>query len=112
MVRLTITPAILAALRAAERRELDISATNGASEPCLDNPALGNPISHGQIIAISRLSKGIYEDLQKAEAMSSEMPASYHLDDLLRGAKIYNETPKPKAKKVGRSCQDTDAFIY
>jgi hypothetical protein len=56
---------------------------NRRSEPSLSEPALGKPISHGQIIDISKKLK--------------ELELSpYHLDILLRGSKIYVPPPPPK----------------
>jgi hypothetical protein len=60
---------------------------NHAAEPSLSNPKPGNPISHGQIIDLSRKSK--------AHGLS---PRS--LDILLRGARIYVAPPPPKPETV------------
>lgn len=97
MVRLTITPAILRALE--ELREMGQipEALGGASEPSLDKPATGNPITHGQIITISKTLKEIKTD---ATNEKFDTHVSYHLDDLLRGSKVYVEPPKPKAEPV------------
>ena len=90
-----MTPAILRALEVLDDRgqvpQVD------ASEPSLDQPALGNPITHGQIIAISKNLK----ELQTSAANDSvDDMVSYHLDDLLRGSKVYIEPPKPKVEPV------------
>lgn len=98
MVRLTMTPAILRALEQLQEREQVPSVCGEASEPPLDQPALGNPITHGQIIAISKTLREIKTD---ASDEKSETVVSYHLDDLLRGSKVYIEPPKPKAEPVG-----------
>jgi hypothetical protein len=60
---------------------------HGSSEPSLSNPKLGNPISHGQII-------DLWNDLRA----HSSKPKT--LDSLLRGARVYNSPPKPKAEAV------------
>ena len=98
MVRLTITPAILRALKHLQERGQVLRVRGELSEPSLDQPAVGNPITHGQIIAISRTLREIKTDTSngKLEAM-----VSYHLDDLLRGSKVYIDPPKPKAEPVG-----------
>lgn len=97
MVYLTMTSAIVAALEAVDRLHLDLGdieniRTSGHS---VDNHAIGNPIAHEQIIAISKLLR-----------IHNENPAllsvPYHLDDLLRGSRIYQESPKPKTEPVSR----------
>lgn len=98
MVRLTITPAILQALEELQDRGHAPEALGEASEPSLDQPATGNPITHGQIIAISKTLKEIKTNAPNGE---SNIQVSYHLDDLLRGSKVYVEPPKPKAEPVG-----------
>ena len=97
MVHLTITPAIVRALRELQnRRQLPLEQTE-ASEPSLDQPAPGNPITHGQIIVISKTLKDISADANNGKLDDS---VSYHLDDLLRGSKVYIEPPKPKPEPV------------
>jgi hypothetical protein len=56
-------------------------------EPSLSNPKLGNPISHGQVIDLSRALK--------AQGLS---PSS--LDMLLNGARVYVAPPAPKPEPV------------
>lgn len=98
MVRLTMTPTILRALEHIQEKGQVPRVRSEFSEPSLDQPAVGNPITHGQIIAISKTLKEIKTDASngKEEAM-----VSYHLDDLLRGSKVYIEPSKPKAEPVG-----------
>jgi hypothetical protein len=57
-------------------------------KPSLSSPKLGNPISHGQAIDLSRKLK--------AQNLS---PRS--LDALLRGARLYVAPPPPKPEPVG-----------
>ena len=95
MVRLTITPAILRALQELQDRGQVPQAEEEAS---LDQPAIGNPITHGQILAISKILKEIRNDATNDNLHDL---ASYHLDDLLRGSRVYIEPPKPKAEPVG-----------
>ena len=94
MVRLTITPAILQALKRVERHAL-LSGSN--NDPPVDEPAIGNPISHAQILAISKSLKQVNEESRKEGA---EGTPSYRLDDLLRESQIYIEPPKPKTEPV------------
>ena len=97
MVRLTITPAILRTLEELQDKGQVPQAQDDASEPSLDQPAIGNPIAHGQIIAISKTLKKIRKDVTNGNA---DNIVSCHLDDLLRGSKVYVEPPKPKAENV------------
>ena len=98
MVSLTITPAILRALQELQDRGQVPKVLGEASEPSLDQPATGNPITHAKIIAISKTLKAIRTDEVSGNVDTN---VSYHLDDLLRGAKVYVEPPKPKAEPVG-----------
>ena len=98
MVRLTMTPAILRALEHLQQRGQVPKIRGEASEPSLDQPAVDNPITHGQIIAISKTLR------ENKTNVNDEKPTnmfSYHLDDLLRGSKVYIDPPKPKAEPVG-----------
>ena len=94
MVRLTITPAILRALDELQHRG---HLPEAPGEPSLEQPAIGNPITHGQIISISNTLKEIKTNDNNA---SEDDKVPYHLDDLLRGSKVYVEPPKPKAEPV------------
>ena len=98
MVRLTITPAMIRALEELQAKGQVPEALGEASEPSLDQPATGNPITHGQIIAISKILKRTQTDATN-DKLSTQV--SYHLEDLLRGSKVYVEPPKPKAEPVG-----------
>ncbi|ELR05864.1 hypothetical protein VC83_09232 [Pseudogymnoascus destructans] len=60
-----------------------ISQQNPSSEPSLQDPKPGNPISHLQIVALSRQLKSI-----------NAIPC--HLDALLRGSHVYIPPPPPK----------------
>lgn len=98
MVCLTTTPAILRALEELQDRGQVVETLDGASEPSLDKPAQGKPITHGQIIAISKTLNETKIDATNGKLHNQ---VSYHLDDLLRGSKVYVEPPKPKAEPVG-----------
>lgn len=100
MVLLTMTASIVEALEFLQSRSPPNNnhPENGASknvhheketapEPSLADPAIDNPISHGQIIAIHKQLK------------TQAYPA-YHLDTLLRASKIYTPPPPPKPDPV------------
>ena len=98
MVYLTMTPAILQALDILGARGQTQIVAGNATEPSLDQPVEGNPISHGQLIEISRKLKQIREEVEGREAQDHNMIC--HMDDLLRGSRIYVEPPKPKVEPV------------
>ncbi|KAB5536193.1 endoplasmic reticulum-based factor for assembly of V-ATPase-domain-containing protein [Coniochaeta sp. 2T2.1] len=92
MVLLTMTPSIVEAL--AKRKPSDeaeteqpedstTTSTDQSDEPKLENPAVGNPISHGQIVDLWKQLRGAGEKV-------------YTLENLLRGAKVYVPPPPPK----------------
>ncbi|KAK2928945.1 ATPase, vacuolar ER assembly factor, Vma12 [Fusarium oxysporum f. sp. vasinfectum] len=56
-------------------------------EPTLDDPKLGNPISHGQIV-----------DLWKQ--LKAQGNSNFTLEQLLRGASVYIPPPPPKPEPV------------
>ncbi len=96
MVLLTMTGAIVKALE--ELGDLSDPVESGgdevrnavqgrAGEPLLSEPAIGNPISHSQVI-------DIYRHLKKMGY------SSYHLDILLRGSRVYIPPPPPKPEPV------------
>ena len=79
-----------------ERSNAPVGTTKSASvekvdekstEPSLENPKVGNPISHGQVIDLSRQLK--------AQGLS---PCS--LEVLLKGARFYVPPPPPKKEPV------------
>lgn len=94
MVLLTMTPAIVDGLQT-----VDVSAGAAAvaeetsqtqtSEPSLRDPAVGNPISHGQIL-----------DLWKTLSTGHGHQASPSLEQLLRGSRVYSPPPPPKPEPV------------
>ena len=100
MVRLTMTATIVTAIGKAQDDDLDLSTTTEASEPSLHKPAIGNPISHGQIIALSKLLRQAGSELQNYGSNSAQASPYYSLDELLRGATLYKEPSKPKAEPV------------
>lgn len=94
-----MTSAIVAALEAVDRLHLDLGDIEDlrdiesvrVSGRSLGNHAIGNPIGHEHIVAISKLLRNHNENY-------STISVPYHLDDLLRGSRIYQESPKPKAE--------------
>ncbi|KAI0018211.1 endoplasmic reticulum-based factor for assembly of V-ATPase-domain-containing protein [Xylariomycetidae sp. FL0641] len=93
MVLLTMTPSIVEALKTLEKRESPEhrqtdkaeSDSSESKEPCLSDPEVGKPISHGQII-------NLWKQLKEGQ----EESASTSLEELLRGANIYVPPPPPK----------------
>ncbi|KAJ0416823.1 endoplasmic reticulum-based factor for assembly of V-ATPase-domain-containing protein [Aspergillus carlsbadensis] len=88
MVRLIATPRILSALEAippSSREELNVPNTLN----------LANPISHHQIIRISRYfrDRHIFKDTSIPAKIEDR---SFDLDSLLRGTKLYIPPPPPK----------------
>jgi TMEM199 family protein len=110
MVLLTMTPAIVAAVN-----EYNDSATPEKShveeadvvvdlkEPTLESPALGRPISHGQIVDISRR-------LRSSNSTSSRV--QYNLETLLRGSRVYSAPPVPKKEPVKFPLLPSSLFPY
>lgn len=100
MVRLTMTKALVVALdycsKADDNTLLLIFHEN---EPLLDDPALGNPITHSQVLALSKQLRQHAEDASNAAKLKLEHVA-YDLDSLLRGSEVYIEPPKPKPEPV------------
>lgn len=79
-----------------------------STEPNLLNPRIGNPISHGQVIDLSK-------DM-KARGLHP-----YRLEDLLKAARVYVAPPPPKPEPVrihafvqlhwrGRSWKENQVF--
>lgn len=89
MVLLTMTSALVDALQTIPAPDpapaLDQDA--GHQEPSLRNPAVGNPITHAQII-----------DVWKSSGTLGN--SSISLEQLLVGAKIYVPPPPPKPEPV------------
>ncbi|KAJ9649024.1 hypothetical protein H2201_002107 [Coniosporium apollinis] len=94
MVLLTMTRAMVAAVkRCHDVAPGELEKLQLGSEPSLAVPEVGNPISHGQLIDISKLLKA-RNKLQEDEVEDQDMP--YRLNDLLRGSKIHIPPPAPK----------------
>ncbi len=94
MVLLSATPALIEAVKLllvceAAKGEPDWNDLGSS----LSDLALGDPITHTQAIAVSKLLKKIHGSAQQSSL-------SHHLDDLLRGSKLYYEPLKPKQEPV------------
>ena len=97
MVLLTMTLSIVEGLHKVEQpqepsipNESDEATApqDQTKEPSLENPEVGKPISHGQIV-----------DLWKQLKASGH--TTYTLEQLLRGANVYIPPPTPKPEPVG-----------
>lgn len=89
MVVLTMTPSIVEGLQIWNglSRQQQEKLRSQSDEPSLEGPAIGNPISHGQIIDLW----AILRDSGKRE---------YSLESLLRGSTVYVSPPPPKPQPV------------
>lgn len=97
MVQLLQTPAIFRAVEYLDSRgELsDLGVGSPDRSRNITNNAL--PISHETVIRISQRIQELSLTSTPDEMLA--LPR-YHLDDLLRGSRIYIEPPKPKAEPV------------
>ena len=93
-----MTPATLQALDILNAHGQAQTLASTETEPSLDQPVEGNPISHEQLIEILKKLKQIKEEAKGHEAPDHDV--IYHMDDLLRGSRIYVEQPKPKVEPV------------
>lgn len=92
MVLLSMTHAIVDGIHIIRNHQIDTSDWDLENpRPSLSDPSIGHPISHAQVIALSKL-------LREARGFIDQADLKYQLDDLLRGSKIYDEPPKPKAE--------------
>lgn len=86
-----MTPAIVAAVKV----YLDGGEhASNPEEPPLDEPAIGKPISHNQIIGIAAYLRSNKDVVQQKSQDGAVIPI--HLADLLRGSSVYVPPPKPK----------------
>ncbi|CAN8105462.1 unnamed protein product [Discula destructiva] len=85
MVLLTMTPSIVEAIH---KRKDDAPRERQTQDgdTTLEEPAVGKPISHAQIISL-------WEDLEEHDGVK------YSLESLLRGAAVYIPPPPPKPEK-------------
>jgi hypothetical protein len=93
MVLLTMTPSIVEGLSKWKPSTGDTELPGDATpaeqhgEPTLDEPAVGKPISHGQVV-------DLWKKLQQADEKG------YTLESLLCGARVYVPLPPPKPEPV------------
>ncbi|MCJ1420446.1 hypothetical protein MMC32_006803 [Xylographa parallela] len=98
MVLLTMTAALVAAIEHCNRLDAGLYKGENVDSPTLKAPAVGKPISHTQVLAISRCLKNAEVGKRKEDSISVSDSTGYHLDQLLRGSTVYVEPPKPKAE--------------
>lgn len=108
MVLLTMTPGIVRALsRAEEALPEEYSRLQQPSEPALAAPKPGNPVSHSQLIDLSRLVKQLpaepHDEPRQPHSEDEtldrvETPTS--LNALLRNTTIYVPPPPPKKQQT------------
>ena len=108
MVLLTVTPAIVRAVSAAAEASLqEFAKLQQFSEPALAHVKVGDPISHRQLIDLSKLLKtrplkttpAANEEEKEGgggEEHDHEEPLPITLDALLGGSKVYVPPPPPK----------------
>lgn len=99
MVLLCMTPLVVQAItKARDVAEDELTELCLPGDPSLAELAIGNPISHGQLIGIAKLLRK-YAD--KATTKDEDgQTISYSLDSLLRGSKFYTPPPPPKKEPV------------
>ncbi|KAL8953015.1 MAG: hypothetical protein Q9222_001130 [Ikaeria aurantiellina] len=87
-----MTSTIVDAIRLLQAsRPGEIGLGDDDAEPELGDPAVGHPITHTQVIKISKL-------LRYTQRSKDGENNALHLDDLLRGSRIYSEPPKQKTE--------------
>ncbi|KAK8152234.1 endoplasmic reticulum-based factor for assembly of V-ATPase-domain-containing protein [Phyllosticta citrichinensis] len=124
MVLLTMTPATVAAVHkcfdVADAEQM--TKLQPPSEPSLSDPELGKPISHGQLIDISEFLKARLNtpgDNNDWRIDETQNRYQFHLNDLLRGSRVYIPPPKPKPEPsneykqlMARLRRDEEARAY
>ncbi|MCJ1436433.1 hypothetical protein MMC27_005812 [Xylographa pallens] len=98
MVLLTMTAALVSAIEDCSRLDAGQDKDVNVDSPSLKAPAIGQPISHTQVLAISKCLKNAGVGKRKEDSLSLSDSTRYHLDQLLRGSTVYVEPPKPKAE--------------
>jgi hypothetical protein len=92
MVLLTMTPRIVTGLQSLSRagnsqKTATRPQNSNGHEPSLEDPAIGKPVSHSQIVDIWK-------------ALNDIGHKDYTLEELLKGSKIYVPAPAPKSEPV------------
>ncbi|PNS21685.1 hypothetical protein CAC42_1539 [Sphaceloma murrayae] len=92
MVLLTITKAAKECIDEYDKTTA-ISKSPDNNEPDLRHAAIGDPVSHGQLIDITNALKQRRYD-------GEDLSCAVELETVLRGSKIYTPPPKPKPEKT------------
>lgn len=100
MVLLTVTPAAKIAIDLYNDLNQTEEGTaksqqSAQNDPSLVDVAVGDPVSHGQLIEVATFLRG-----QRKDVSSHELPSTFCLDHLLKGSRIYTPPPKPKQEPV------------
>lgn len=102
MVRLSMTKSMVSAIEFCSANNVEgWPAELLGGEPSLQNPSLGQPITHSQVIALSRCLREHFRAPAAGNNANKSYGIVYDLDGLLRGSKVYNDPPKPKREPVG-----------
>lgn len=110
MVLLTMTPTMVTAIEKYLQIVTSRDKSNGdenddvlADEPSLEHPAVGNPISHGQVMDIfTRIRQHRFAsemDMQDGQK-SYNKDQEFQLEDLLRGSRVYVPPPQSRSEPV------------
>lgn len=102
MVLLTMTPAMVATIK--EFWPIISSSENLRhmileSEPRLDNPAVGKPISYAQVLEVFTLIRQ-HRSVSEPDSENADVGSEFPFDELLRGSKVYVPPPPPRAESV------------
>ena len=111
MVLLTMTAAMVACLEHYGRLEGDLDMGEHDDLPSLKAPAIGKPISHTQILAVSKHLKTAESAKKCKEKDVIDTSIEYHLDQLLRGSKVYIEPSILKAEPVSGCIFYIDTYL-
>jgi hypothetical protein len=90
-----MTPAVVVAVKVYLQDNKNEQRPKG---PSLDAPEPGNPISHSQLIDISKYLKANPERARAKDTDDKDAPM--YLNELMRGCMIYTPPPMPKAEPV------------
>jgi hypothetical protein len=100
MVLLTMTPAVAEVVQLYLDHAPKSKTQSVTDDPSLNAAAEGSPISHSQLIEISRYLNAF----NPVRADGTSRPA--RLSDLLRGCSVYTQPRPPKPKQVATVLPD------